>query len=234
MADTNVDDSMGVAVEVSIPGANDHDISDIENDSDVPTPAEINVAQLAGTARPPKAYVPQLAGTTRSAATIAFDALAPGFAASINEAPPLRQPSADTSAGDDVARTRSPWLISETNDTLFYGPPRRSNTIADGASAPRNATSIGVASTSQLNASTPVVVSTDFAQSAADALRASLALAEEGSAMHNSIKAALAFRSALMADYRYKIEISCNAAREDARVNNTLWKRLKNFLLFCR
>ena len=43
MADTNADDSMGVAVEVSIPGANENDISDIEND-DFPTPAEVNAS----------------------------------------------------------------------------------------------------------------------------------------------------------------------------------------------
>jgi hypothetical protein len=118
---TNADDSMGVVVEVSIPGANDNDISDIVNDSDFPTPAEMNVARLEGTARPLEAYEAQFAGTPRSAATIAFDALAPGFTASIHEAAPLGQPSADTSAGDDSARIRSPWL-GETLDTLFYGP----------------------------------------------------------------------------------------------------------------
>jgi hypothetical protein len=68
-------------------------------------------------------------------------------------------------------------------NTQFNGPPRRSNTIADDASAPRNATSIGVASTSQLNASTPAVVSTHFAHPAVDSLRASLALAAKISAM---------------------------------------------------
>ncbi len=84
MAETNADDSMGVVVEVSIPGVDDIDISDIDNDADFPSAAEINVAQLAGTTTPPEAYVAQLAGTPRSAATIAFDALAPVFAASIN------------------------------------------------------------------------------------------------------------------------------------------------------
>jgi len=47
-------------------------------------------------------------------------------------------------------------------DTQFNGPPRRSNTIADEVSAPCNATSIGVASTSQLNANTPAVMSNFF------------------------------------------------------------------------
>ena len=100
MAETNADDSMGVVVEVSIPGAYDNDISDIDNDADFLFAAEINAAQLAGTPRPSEAYVAQLAGTPRSAATIAFDALAPVFAASINEAPSLRRPSANTYAGE--------------------------------------------------------------------------------------------------------------------------------------
>ncbi len=79
-----------------------------------------------------------------------------------------------------------------------------------------------MASTSQLNASTPVALSPDFAHSATYLLRASLALDEEGSAMHNSIKAALAFHLALMTDHHHKIEISSNVAREDARVTNAL------------
>ncbi len=52
MAETNADDSMGVGVEVSVPGADDIDISDIDSDADFPSTAEINAAQLAGTARP--------------------------------------------------------------------------------------------------------------------------------------------------------------------------------------
>jgi hypothetical protein len=173
-----------------------------------------------------EAYVAQLASTPRSAATIAFDALSPGFAASINEVPPLRRPSADTSAGDVAARTRFPGF-GEMLDTEFNGLPRRCNTIVDEVSAPRNATFIGVASTSQLNARTPGVVSTDFAQSEEDYVRASLVLTEEGSATHSSIKAALAFLFALIADHYHKIEISGNAAREDARIINALLKRLK-------
>ncbi len=84
MADTNADDFMGVAVEVSIPGANDNDISDIKNDSDFPSPVEINAARSRAPSRPLEAYEAQLAGTPRSAATISFDAVAPDFAASIN------------------------------------------------------------------------------------------------------------------------------------------------------
>ncbi len=49
--------------------------------------------------------------------------------------------------------------------------------------------------------------------------------------MHNSIKAALTFHLALMADHHHKIEISGNAAREDARVTNALLKRLKTSTL---
>jgi hypothetical protein len=142
-----------------------------------------------------------------------------------DDLPPTR-----ASVGDAAARTRSPWHV-ETPDTQFYGPLRRSNTTADGAWAPRNTASIDVASTSKLKASTPAVASNDFAESAADSLHASLDLAEEGSAMHNSIKATLAFHSALMANHHHKIEISGNAAREDARVTNALLKRLKTSTL---
>jgi hypothetical protein len=35
---------MGVVAEVSIPGASDNDISDIDNDADFPYAAEINAA----------------------------------------------------------------------------------------------------------------------------------------------------------------------------------------------
>ena len=90
MADTNADNSMGVAVEVSIPGANDNDISNIENDSDFPAPVKINVARSRAPHNTLEVYEAQLAGTPRSAATIAFDAVVPDFAASINEVPPLR------------------------------------------------------------------------------------------------------------------------------------------------
>jgi len=118
MADTNEDDSMGVAAEVSIPGASETKISDIENDIDFPTPSEVTVVWFSPSALPIEAHDAQLAGTPRSAATIAFDALAPGFAASTNEVPPLRRPSADTYAWDDASRTRFPWL-GETLDTQF-------------------------------------------------------------------------------------------------------------------
>jgi hypothetical protein len=45
MAATNADDSMGVAVET--PNAEEDDISDIENEFDYPSPAEVNVACVA-------------------------------------------------------------------------------------------------------------------------------------------------------------------------------------------
>ena len=130
MAAANEDDSMGVAVEVSIPDANDDDISDIENDFVYPSQAEINVARTRPLAWLLEAHAAQLAGTSRSAATTADDAVAPGFVAPINEIPPLRQPSVVKFVGGDVARTRYLWLI-ETLDTQFYGPPRRVNTNAD-------------------------------------------------------------------------------------------------------
>jgi hypothetical protein len=50
--------------------------------------------------------------------------------------------------------------------------------------------------------------------------------------MHSSIKAALAFHLARIADHHHKIEISGNTAREDARVTNALLKRLKTSTLF--
>ena len=45
MAATNADDSMGVDVET--PNAEENDISDIENEFDYPSPAEVNVARAA-------------------------------------------------------------------------------------------------------------------------------------------------------------------------------------------
>ena len=124
MTSTHVDDSMGVAVEVSIPDANEDDISDIENDFEYPSQAEINDART----RPPawllEAHEAQLAGTSHSAATTTDDAVAPGFIAFINEIPPSQQPYADTSAGVDDAPTRSHWLV-EALDAQFHGPCRR-------------------------------------------------------------------------------------------------------------
>ena len=52
MADTNEDDSMGVAAEVSIPGASENEISDIENDTDFPTPAEVTAVRFPPSALP--------------------------------------------------------------------------------------------------------------------------------------------------------------------------------------
>jgi hypothetical protein len=201
MADTNDDDSMGVAAEVSIPGASENEISDIENDTDFPTPAEVNAFRFPPSALPIEAHDAQLAVTPRSsAATIAFDA-AVSSSDVPNETPSLLRSSAGTSAEDDVARTDG---RVETLDARLYGSPRRGDTTTDEVLAPRTTASIGRASTSQLNASAPAVVSADFAQSAANSVRVSLALAEEGTAMYNSIKAALAFHSALMADHQQK------------------------------
>jgi hypothetical protein len=50
--------------------------------------------------------------------------------------------------------------------------------------------------------------------------------------MQNSIKAALAFHSAHMADHHHEILVFGNAALEDARVSNALLKRLKTSTLF--
>jgi hypothetical protein len=162
-----IHDSMGVAVEVSISGANKNDISDIENDTDFSSPAEVNVARCRVPSMPLETLNAQFAGTQRNAAAIALDAVVPIIAAFINEVPPMRRPSADTSAENEDAHTHAPWLV-ETLAAQFYGPPRHDITTADRALAPHNTAFIGVASTSRLNASTPVAVSTDFAQSAAD------------------------------------------------------------------
>jgi hypothetical protein len=39
--------------------------------------------------------------------------------------------------------------------------------------------------------------------------------------MHNAIKAAIAYHTALMVEHHHKIEISSNVAREDARVTSS-------------
>ena len=75
------------------------------------------------------------------------------------------------------------------------------------------------------------MVNIDFAQSAVDSLRASLALVKEGSVMHNAVKAALAYHTALMVEHHQKNEMSGNAAREDARVTSALLRRHKTSTL---
>ena len=107
------------------------------------------------------------------------------------------------------------------------GPPHQVSTTANGSFGPHDIAFIGEASTSQLNASTPAGVNIDFAQSARDSLRASLALVEEDIVMHNAIKAAPAYNTALMVEHRQLLEMSGNAAREDARVTSALLRRLK-------
>ena len=66
---------MGVAVGVSIPGANEIDISDIEND-DFPSPAEVNAALYRTPSMPLDALNAQFAGTQRNAAATPIDAVA--------------------------------------------------------------------------------------------------------------------------------------------------------------
>jgi hypothetical protein len=85
----------------------------------------------------------------------------------------------------------------------------------------------GKASTSQLIPSTPAEVNADFAQSAADLLRASLALAEESSPLHNAVTAALAYHLALIDDHHKKLEVSDNYSRVETRVANALLRRFK-------
>ena len=49
--------------------------------------------------------------------------------------------------------------------------------------------------------------------------------------MHNASKATLAYHTALMIEYHQKLEMSGNAAREDARVTSALPRRLKTSTL---
>ena len=137
MAATNADNSMGVAVET--PLAEENNISDIENEIDYPSHAEVNVARVA-------------------------------------------YPS---------------WAIN-TRNVEFAGPPHKLPATADGSLDHHDAAPFGEASTSQPNPSTPAEVNVDFAHHVADSLRASLALAEEGIALHNAITAALAYHTGLV------------------------------------
>ena len=100
-----------------------------------------------------------------------------------------------------VARVAYPSWAVDTRDVESAGPPHKESTTADRSPAPHDIAPIGEASTSQLNSSTPAEVNVDFAQPAANSLRASLALDEEGAAMHNAISAALAYHTALMVDH---------------------------------
>ena len=59
----------------------------------------------------------------------------------------------------------------------------------------------------------------------------SLALVEEGSALHNTPKAAFAYHTVLMVEHHQKIEMSGNSARKDARVTSALLRRLKTSTL---
>ncbi len=137
MAATNADDSMGVAVET--PLAEENDISDMENEIDYPSHAEVNVARVA-----------------------------------------------------------YPSRAVDTRNVEFASPPHQIPTTADGSLALHDTAPFGEASTSQPSPSTPAEVNVDFAQSSADSLRASLALAEEDNALHNAITAALAYHTALV------------------------------------
>ena len=85
------------------------------------------------------------------------------------------------------AHTRLPSWLVDARDAEFAGPSSRVTTIVDGTVAPQSTALIGEASTSQPNAITPAVGNVDFAQSTAVSLRISLALAEEGNAMHNAM-----------------------------------------------
>ena len=56
-------------------------------------------------------------------------------------------------------------------------------------------------------------------------------LAKEGNAMYNAISAALACHTALVVDHHQKLEMSGNAASENARVTSALLRCLKTSTL---
>jgi len=167
MADTNADDSMGVAVET--PLAEDNDIFDIENEIDYPSQAEV-----------------------------------------------------------DAARVSYPSLAIDTRNLDSAGPPHQVSSTADGSLSRHGIAPFGEAPSSQLNSGTPAEVNVDFAQSAAYSLRASLALAEEGSALHDAITTALTYHTAFIDDHHKKLEVSENYSRIETRVANALLRRFKN------
>jgi hypothetical protein len=112
----------------------------------------------------------------------------------------------------NVARVDYPSWAVDTRNVESTGPPHQVSTTADriiGAqlltTSPPFARLLPRSST---QARTPAEVNIVFARSATDSLRASLALAEEGSAMHNAISAALAYRTSLLVDHHLKLEVS--------------------------
>jgi hypothetical protein len=84
MTATNVDDSMGVAME--IPNAVEDDISDLENKIDYPSQAEVNVARIAHPSWLVDARNVVSACPPHQVATTADGSLAPHDIASIGEA----------------------------------------------------------------------------------------------------------------------------------------------------
>ena len=71
----------------------------------------------------------------------------------------------------------------------------------------------------------------DFARDAVDSLRASFALVVEDIAMHNAIKATLAYHIAIMIKHHQKLEVSKNGAREEAQVTTALLRCLDSSTL---
>lgn len=109
-----------------------------------------------------------------------------------------------------------PSVILSPNMPLF---PRSNWAVGEGSSPPINT---GISAEVDID---------DVGQSAVESLRASLALTEEGSALHSSIKAALDFHNALMAQHHQKSKAASNVARGEARVTNELLRRLKSSVL---
>ena len=128
----------------------------------------------------------------------------------------------------NVARVAYPSWAIDTRNVEYVGPPHQLPTTADGSLDHHNSAPFGEASTSQLNPSTLAEVNVDFATFAADSLRVSLALVEEGSALQNAIMAALAYHTALIDAHHKKLEVSDDYSRMETRVTNALLRRFKN------
>ena len=103
MAAANADDSMGVAVEVRIVGANaeDEEISDIENEINYPSHAEVDSTRTTRPSWLLDTRNAKFAGPSRSVAATAAGTLAPHNTAPIVEAS-TSQLNARTSAVGNI------------------------------------------------------------------------------------------------------------------------------------
>jgi hypothetical protein len=106
--------------------------------------------------------------------------------------------------------------------------PLTSGAIETYASSPTNGTASAKATASANATVSAAEDNEDAGQVVADSLIASLELAEEGSAIHTAIKAALECHVALMATNLQNIKVAKNASRGEAQVIHELLRRLKS------